>query len=72
MTPAPDPNEVQFQARGAFRLWLQSVDLLESWNMTAELPPKTREFYRGLLLRHYLQICRKANRSKRSKLGGRP
>ena len=68
MTPAAD-NVQHLEAIGDFRVWLEGVDLLTTWHSTTKLAEPRCDYYRALILRHYLKHRRK---SERSKAGGRP
>lgn len=61
----PDFN---VEPSGQFKVWLQSLDLLDLWTKTAELPTNRCDAYRRELLRIYTTERRKAERSQRFQL----
>lgn len=59
---APDAH---IEPTGALRAWLARFDLLDLWQMTAELPPNRADYYKVQILRVYVAERRKAERSHR-------
>ena len=60
-----DPH---IEPSGQFKAWLESLDLMDLWVKTAELPTNRCDSYRKELLKIYTTERRKFERSQRFQL----